>query len=82
MQGYTNWEGLVKELGCQIVTRFLFRKLLHYCEIQQPKITFVNALLPLKFDPSTLSGNSSRLQIYKKVSTLCMLLREISIIRL
>jgi len=25
-----NWGGLVKELGCQIVTRFLFRKLLHF----------------------------------------------------
>ena len=25
-----NWGGLVKEFGCQIVTRFLFRKLLHF----------------------------------------------------
>ncbi len=30
MQGYANWRGLVKELGCQIVTSF--SHLLHPCD--------------------------------------------------
>ncbi len=30
MQGYANWGGLVKELGCQIVTSF--SHLLHLCD--------------------------------------------------
>ncbi len=30
MQGYTNWGGLVKELGCQIVTSI--SHLLHLCD--------------------------------------------------
>ena len=30
MQGYANWGGLVKELGCQIVTSF--SHLLHFCD--------------------------------------------------
>ena len=30
MQGYANWGGLVKELGCQIVSSFIC--LLHLCD--------------------------------------------------
>ena len=51
------------------------------CEIRRPKITFVNVLFPLRFDPPTLPGYLSRLQIYKKVSILCAFLRKIFIIR-
>lgn len=62
---------------------FRLRYLLGFwiCEIQWPKITFVNVLFPLRFDPPTLPGYLSRLQKYKKVSTLCVFLRKIFIIR-
>ena len=51
------------------------------CEIHTQKITFVNVLFPLIFDPPTLPGYLSLVQKYKKVSTLWMLLRKIFIIR-